>query len=469
MTVRPVGTGWLCAHEFRLHIRSLQFTQNAKLYGVLLLGFLLAGVGFVLFVRKVPVPAQELTGLAAALSLFLTLLIFSNTLVAGPKIFSKNADLAMLATAPVPFARVMQAKLAGIAAGLTFAYCVPLLLLLLPFALAVQPRILGAVVTLPLLSFGAAASAFLFLVLLIKLFGAAKARTYANICAALAGGIFFCLYLLLYHQQDFNAVRMTLADVPAVLIAVVQAPARGILGDPLAMVAVGATAIALSWLATYSLTRELAFGTLHQKLRTAGPAMQKPMSALPLHSPAASILAKDTLVLARDPELLFKLGLRVMYAVPLVAVILRGGASDPFVLVAGISFVLGQLASSLAWLLISGDDHPSLLKTAPVAPRLITRTKIALSATPSILFAVVASIALARWSVVAALCMFWTTVLVAFSAAWLQALTSAPSSKQAFLTNKDLTVTSMLITLSVSAALAGLGAWIGYRLQALIG
>jgi hypothetical protein len=469
MTARPVGTGWLCAHEFRLHVRSLQFTRNALLYGVLLIGFLLGGVGFVLFVRAVPVPAEELAGLAAAVSLFLSLLIFSNTLVAGPKMFSKNADLAMLATAPVPFARVMLAKLVGIAASLTFAYCAPLLLLFLPFALAVQPRILGAVVTLPLLSFGAAASAFLFLVLLIRLFGAAKASTYANICAALAGGIFFCLYLLFYHQQDLNAVRMTLADVPAVLMAVVQVPARGMLGDPLAMVAVGASAIALSWLATYSLTRELAFGTLRQTPRPVGLATHKHMFALPLHSPAMSIVAKDMLVLARDPELLFKLGLRVMYAVPLVAVILRGGASDPFVLVAGISFVLGQLASSLAWLLISGDDHPSLMNTAPVEPRLITRTKIGLSATPSVLLAGLASIALARWSLVAALCMFWTTVLVAFSAAWLQAITSAPSSKQAFLTNKDLTVTSMLITLSVSAALAGVGAWIGYRLQALLG
>jgi ABC-2 type transport system permease protein len=78
--------------------------------------------------------------------------------------------------------------------------------------------------------------------------------------------------------------------------------------------------------------------------------------------------------------------LRVLYLIPLLFVVLRNGgggtAAALAAAVAGVVFVTGQLAGSLAWITISTEDSPDLLASAPAGTRLLRRAKLAAAMLP---------------------------------------------------------------------------------------
>jgi ABC-2 type transport system permease protein len=108
---------------------------------------------------------------------------------------------------------------------------------------------------------------------------------------------------------------------------------------------------------------------------------------------SATLIRKELRLLIRDPTLLSQVLLRVLYVLPLGFGVVRAGM-DPhrgsdivsggtlFGLAAAVVFVAGQLAGSLAWIVICAEDAPELLTCAPVDGSRVRWAKLAASMIP---------------------------------------------------------------------------------------
>jgi len=156
-------------------------------------------------------------------------------------------------------------------------------------------------------------------------------------------------------------------------------PARAVSGDWIALLAVLAiSAIMLAAIISVFAPR---FGQL--ALATAGvphnPTGQGQRSGN-FHStwPSNALRRKEWTLLRRDPWLMSQILMQLLYLLPPAFLLWRAfydssGASP--LLVTIIIIAAGQLAGSLAWLAISGEDAPDLIASAPVTNRGVFRAK----------------------------------------------------------------------------------------------
>lgn len=88
---------------------------------------------------------------------------------------------------------------------------------------------------------------------------------------------------------------------------------------------------------------------------------------------------KEWRIILRDPWIVSQILLQLLYITPLFVVLWQGGAmggSPAVALAPTIVVVCFQLAASLTWLGLSGEDAPELLATAPVPPAAVRSAKI---------------------------------------------------------------------------------------------
>lgn len=98
-----------------------------------------------------------------------------------------------------------------------------------------------------------------------------------------------------------------------------------------------------------------------------------------IETPSAALRRKEMLLILRDPWLLSQTLMQLLYLLPPAAMLWhsyahKGGA--PVVLIPMLVMAAGQLAGALAWLAISGEDAPDLVRTAPVSPSRLLRSKV---------------------------------------------------------------------------------------------
>jgi ABC-2 type transport system permease protein len=105
---------------------------------------------------------------------------------------------------------------------------------------------------------------------------------------------------------------------------------------------------------------------------------QRRAATFRLVSAARALRRKEWMLLLRDPWLLSQTLMQILYLTPPALLLWRsygeGGAT--VVLVPVLVMAAGQLAGGLAWLVISGEDAPDLVATAPIARKMIMRAKI---------------------------------------------------------------------------------------------
>ena len=98
---------------------------------------------------------------------------------------------------------------------------------------------------------------------------------------------------------------------------------------------------------------------------------------------AAVMWRKEWRLLARDPGMFAQLGLQIIYTVPVAVILLRNETLPPlFALAPTIVVIAAQVAASLAWLTVSGEDMPELIATAPVTISAVNRAKLQSVALP---------------------------------------------------------------------------------------
>jgi ABC-2 type transport system permease protein len=98
---------------------------------------------------------------------------------------------------------------------------------------------------------------------------------------------------------------------------------------------------------------------------------------------AASLRRKEWRLLMRDPGVFSQLSLQIIYTVPVAVILLRSETLPAaFALAPTIVVIAAQVAASLAWLTVSGEDAPELIATAPVTPDAVDTAKLTAVALP---------------------------------------------------------------------------------------
>lgn len=439
MTLAPGGFAWLLRHEVRLALRGTGRRTRwlARAGPLLLLAAVPAAIGIALAiglasaVRRDPhvVAADTLLGPIGAGVGGLLVLMVSTAMVVVLRTFHDRGDLDLLLSAPLPPARVLAAK----AVGVTITVAAPFVVLVAPFAVTSAglgfPRWLGALAMVAVDATLATALAIALAGVLFDTIGPRRARVAVQLAAAAIGGTVF----LLSQAQSLapglahHLYAAVLRPWPAPL----DWPARAAIGQPLPLAAMVALAVVATWAAARAGARHLAAASdTGARATTARTTVVRFRAGL-----TRIVVAKELRLIARDAELITQVALRLIYVIPMAALLVRGrhGVDPGPAIAAAATAFAGLLASSLAWIVVAAEDAPDLLAAAPRDPAAIGRAKlIAATLVPVALVAVAAlagAAAAGAWPAAVTLAM---GMVAAVSAALLQAWFGRPALRSAF-------------------------------------
>jgi ABC-2 type transport system permease protein len=388
--LRAASWPWLLRHELRLGWRDV---GGARLSILLVLGGLLwAFMHFAFFLLlHVFDPATLGPGLVVVFSAalwFVFTLMLSHAITLSVRAFFDRGDLDLLLASPLPPRNVFVVRGLGIAVSVTFAYA----LLLLPFAnmglVTGKPWLLAIYPALAALGLGAAAIGMASTLALVRLLGARRARTAAQVLGALVGAAFF---LVFQAKNLFGAERI------AGWINTVRDRAEGsgwlgpesplwwpflaMLGRPLALAAVVAVGAGSFVLVVQLMARRFLAGT-QESMTDAAPTQAADLATAPFRGGLWHIvLIKEWKLIWRDPQLIANTLLQILYLLPL-AFIWKGRSASTPLLVPTVILAAATLASGLAWLTVAAEDAPELIAGAPLKPGRLRRMKLVAALLP---------------------------------------------------------------------------------------
>jgi ABC-2 type transport system permease protein len=392
-----VSPWWLLRHELRLSWRDFQSMLTAgerKRFPVAIM--VLAGIAIALHLPALAIvrryafagidpDGKTLFSVSMIIALYLSLLL-SQAMETVTRTLYSRGDLDLVLSSPVSPARLFAVRI-GTNALLTAMMAV---VLISPFvdglAATGGPRWLAAYGVAASAGLIAGAVAVAITVGLFRLLGPRRTRVVAQVVAAVIGAAFALglqISAILYYG---NITRTAFSPPPAVLTGLpgdaspLWLPARAVLGDFPALALVVIVALAVLALVTaafapslgeHSLAAtEIAASTGHNRARR---------RAFRVSSAASALRRKEWLLLRRDPWLVSQTLTQLLYLIPPALLLMKnfGTSSGAFVVVAMVLVsVGGQLGGALAWLAISGEDAPDLVRAAPVAPFAVTRAKV---------------------------------------------------------------------------------------------
>lgn len=422
----PGSFAWLLRHELRLALRGtgtrtgwiarnlpLIIIATVPAIGGIALAYLLRDIG-PLSDRAV----APMLGFIGAGIITLLVLMISTAAIAVLRTFHDRHDLDLLLSSPVPSATILAAKAVGVAVTVA----APFALFVGPFALASgvfgELHWLGGLAMVGVDATVATSIALGLTSLMFGAMGARRARTIIQLGAAVMGGAVFLLSQL-RNVSPALTHRLYLAIIhrwPPPL----DWPARAAVGEILPLAAM----IAVAGLAAWSAAR---FGARHLAASAdTGASSRSVVRTGPVRFRAGLariVIAKELRLIVRDPELITQIALRLVYLIPMAALVLRGRDGvepGPAVATAATAFA-GLLASSLAWIIVCAEDAPDLLAAAPVAAATVERAKLVAACLAPVALITVASAAIigsAPWAAAVTLVM---GVVAALTAALLQA------------------------------------------------
>jgi ABC-2 type transport system permease protein len=421
----PASLPWLVLHDVRVRARSQQGTL-AKAVLVLVLAILPVIVGTLLAWRwrgLAMLPA-ELLGQTTLAMVVMALVMLSSAYAHVLRMGRDRGELELLLSAPIPAARAIIMRTASINAMVAL----PFLLLTTPFfvasALFGHWRWLAGPLVVVAMALAATATALTIAAGLDRLLGPARARLAAQLTGVLLGASMFVLGQAPNFAPHWFAAHMAVFDAP--LPWPWDVPARALLGDPGALMAM----LALAVLAARAAAR-LAASRL--EAAPAPAAVEQTGAAARFGgSPLAVLFGKEWRLLRRDPELVAQIGQQLVFMVPIIALIFGGGQITPGRIAAAGVFVGGALSSSLAWLVIAAEDAPDLIAAAPVPASQVLLAKLGAALVPPMLLVLaVAALVVVRQPVAAAL-MLPMALVSGLTTAALQYWTRQPMKRSAF-------------------------------------
>lgn len=336
----------------------------------------------------------ELPAIAAVLASFVLLtmmtMMMSTALGRSVEALFERGDLDLLLSSPLPTRSIFVTRLAGIVVSVSALY----LFFLAPVAhaglLLGQPRWLAVYPTIISLALVAASLAMLLTLGLVRLLGVRRTRVVAQILAALSGALIFLTSqlgspLLRGRSQGIMNWIMPMTQPGGALHAdsLLWLPGRALLGDPASMLIMLLAGAAVFMLTVRNTHRFFAHGVQQavSKLQTA----KAPAGGVRYRfdrSLTATVILKELRLIRRDPSLISQVLLQLLYMLPMFFVLLKNGNGPAGMTGTALTFLCGSLASSLAWIVISAEDAPDLLLSAPCRPWLLQRAKVIAATLP---------------------------------------------------------------------------------------
>jgi len=313
-------------------------------------------------------------------------LLLSQAMESVTRAFYTRSDLDLILASPVSSRKVFSVRIGRIA----FSVALIAMLLAAPFINVLVAvggaRWLAAYGVVAAMGALAAALAVALTIALFRTIGAKRTRLIAQIVAAVIGASFVIglqvAAILSYGNLSRFAPLQSewlIAHAPDVS-SLVWWPARAVLGDPVALVAVAGLSLVLlgASIAIFSVrfgehataAAGVSNGVVRQRHRPAGFRRRSANSAL---------RHKEWTLLIRDPWLMSQTLMQVLYLLPpalMLWISFRDGNSALVVTVPVVVMAAGQLAGGLAWLSISGEDAPDMVATAPISARRVIVAKI---------------------------------------------------------------------------------------------
>lgn len=380
MRLRPGSLPWLIAHDLTLNWR--RFMEMFARLSPLATWAVLAGGVVGLHLVAWPVAAWLVAllheGSATATSM-VAVLVFSvlawmvaQGLLGMSRTLQERGSSDLLFSSPLPVRLVLASRATATAAS-SFGSVGLLVLPVADMAVVLDgPAWLAAYPTLFALSLiGTAVGLAVAIGLFLKL-EARRARAYAQMCAALAGGAFLIGAQVVAMLPD--NLRTAITDHVA------GSKAAALLDVAL-----------LGWLCVISVlvfaTGVLLLGDsfLRASLRAAGGAADAEAwrpGARPSSQFGAklgpTLRRKEWRLLRRDHSVFAQLSLQIIYTVPLAVVLLRGvdNIPVPLAIAPAIVVIAAQISASLAWITVSGEDAPELIAAAPVPRQRVELAKV---------------------------------------------------------------------------------------------
>ncbi|OLV19871.1 hypothetical protein [Deinococcus marmoris] len=411
---KPGSLPWLLKKQLLWQWQALTGGQRMGLYtalGVLILGV----VGGYFALRSVladlplnaPLPDVALGPVLLAQAFLLTLMLSAAVRASLVTLFTRG-DLDLLLQSPLP-PRVV---LASRALGVSLSAALPAGLLVVPLTLALL--VLGVWrggVGLPLWWLSAsllASSAGLWLTLgLVRVLGVRRTRTASAVLGALFGaGIFLATQWANFsggrgRGQQSNAVFEALSSFAPGQggwpgrEAWLWLPARAAWLEPLPALLLVLLSLAVFAVSVLALTRQFVNGA--QEIAAPEGRVRHSRTAsgkLRFVSGSRATLLKEWRLIGRDPELLSRTLLQLVYLLPLLFSVTRGGglrAAGG----TGVILLTASLTAALAHLTLNAEDAPDLLISAPRSPAALRRDKWLAAVIPTVLIGLVALTVLA--------------------------------------------------------------------------
>jgi ABC-2 type transport system permease protein len=313
-------------------------------------------------------------------------LLLSQAIESVTRGFYARGDLDLIISSPMPAHSLFAVRIGGIAAAASLMASVLATPVINVLVLLDGPHWLLAYVALIALGILACACAVAVTAGLFRLLGPARTRFAAQVVAAIVGAAFAigiqAVAILSFDDpsriavltSDWLVARAPPPDSP------IWIPARALLGEPasLAWLAGGSLLLLVAVVATVA--PRFASHAVAAAGSASGPARKGAGHARFRARTAARVLReKEWTLLLRDPWLISQTLMQILYLVPAALLLWRSfgeGHNTLAVLVPVLVMASGQLAGGLAWLAVSGEDAPDLVRTAPVAPRQVVRAKI---------------------------------------------------------------------------------------------
>ena len=393
MKLSPGSFLWLLAHDQRLTWRGLTamfvgWSKPASIVAVVagLVGLHALAWG-ALSLRTLSPEYFTRASLATAAT-GIALWMIAQGLLGGTRSLYERSDLDVLFASPLPVWKAVTSRALAIT-GSSLAAVAPLLM---PLAnagtireganwLALYPIIVS-------MALAATAVGFILAVGLFAIVGPRRARLISQILAALIAGAFVLgvqvaaiLPRGVMHQvwAAVSGVQGALLEVAAPLWAPAFAAATGDAGALLALLT-GALVIFGAAVVTLSGTFARATLTAAGSADAARAGRDRPFQA----GVQRALRIKEWRLLIRDHNLVAQIGLQIIYTLPIAVVLLRSPQDiPPAIALAPLIVVLAaQLAASLSWITVSGEDAPELIATAPVPAIRATAAKLSAIALP---------------------------------------------------------------------------------------
>ncbi len=403
MRSKPGTFPWLLAHDMQLNWRRFTDTFGKADRRVIAL---LAAIGTAILILLAWPAVRWLspqlygTDTAAGPIVAVTACTFAwmiaQSLFGTTRALYDRGDLDLLLGSPLSSMRVFASKAAAIAASTFGSIAVLTLPIAIVGALIDRAAWFGVFPILIALTLLATAVALVLSIGLFFLIGPRRARVFTHMTGAVIGGVFILaaqvIAVLPKPMRDgitnwLDHAAVTPTSSTASLLWLPIAAVRGDVGAMALLLGIGglAFAVAIGLFANRFANASLAAaGAEHDYQAVTGAPSRLGFRA----GLGRSLRRKEWRLLARDPSLFSQLGLQIIYTIPVAVVLMRSDSMPAaFALAPTIVVVAAQVAASLAWITVSGEDAPELIASAPVAAVAVDRAKLSAVALP--VFAIV--------------------------------------------------------------------------------